>query len=63
MGPYSIGMAYYGEKFDNGKPVEENWINRLNSENFSEPIKQRKLFGAGKLSTRLPTRSLTLRSR
>ncbi|HRE65345.1 MAG TPA: aminotransferase class V-fold PLP-dependent enzyme [Cyclobacteriaceae bacterium] len=38
MGPYSIGMAYYGEKFDNGKPVEENWINRLNSENFSELV-------------------------
>ena len=35
MGPYSIGLAYYGEYFTNGKPVEENWINRLNSENFS----------------------------
>lgn len=35
MGPYSIGLAYYGESFDNGKPVEENWINRLNSENFA----------------------------
>lgn len=35
MGPYSIGLAYYGESFDNGKPVEENWINRLHSENFA----------------------------
>jgi selenocysteine lyase/cysteine desulfurase len=35
MGPYSIGLAYYGEYFDNGKPVEENWINRLYSENFA----------------------------
>lgn len=35
MGPYSSGLAYYGEYFDGGKPVEENWINRLNSENFA----------------------------
>lgn len=35
MGPYSIGLAYYGPYFDNGKPIEENWINRLNSEDFA----------------------------
>ena len=35
MGPYSMGLAYYGERFDNGSPIEENWINRKNSENFS----------------------------
>ena len=35
MGPYSIGLAYYGEYFDNGNPIEENWINRLHSENFA----------------------------
>ncbi|MDZ7647737.1 MAG: hypothetical protein U5K54_11465 [Cytophagales bacterium] len=35
MGPYSLGLAYYGEYFDQGIPVEENWINRLHSENFA----------------------------
>jgi selenocysteine lyase/cysteine desulfurase len=35
MGPYSLGLAFYGEYFDGGKPVEENWINRLHSENFA----------------------------
>ena len=35
MGPYSIAMAYYGEVFDNGVPIEENWITRLNSEDFA----------------------------
>lgn len=35
LGPYSIGLAYYAEYFDAGKPLEENWINRLDSENFS----------------------------
>ncbi len=35
MSPYSIGLAYYGDYFDNGTPVEENWINRLDSEDFA----------------------------
>lgn len=35
LGPYSIGVAYYGEKFNSGEPIEENWINRLNSEDFA----------------------------
>jgi len=35
MGPYSIGLAYYGKHFDHGVPIEENWINRKNSEDFS----------------------------
>ncbi len=34
LGPYSIGMAYYGPEFDQGIPIEENWINRVGSENF-----------------------------
>ena len=35
LGPYSIGLAYYGDYFNDGRPVEENWINRRDSENFS----------------------------
>ncbi|MEO9482894.1 MAG: aminotransferase class V-fold PLP-dependent enzyme [Ekhidna sp.] len=38
MGPYSIGLAYYGPAFDHGVPLEENWINRLDSDNFSELV-------------------------
>ena len=34
MGPYSLGLAYYGESMIDGTPVEENWINRLESEDF-----------------------------
>ncbi|MCE2613882.1 aminotransferase class V-fold PLP-dependent enzyme [Flavobacteriaceae bacterium D16] len=34
LGPYSLGLAYYGESFNDGIPIEENWINRLNSEDF-----------------------------
>ena len=35
FGPYSIGFAYYGEYFDQGSPIEENWINRKDSEDFA----------------------------
>lgn len=34
MGPYSLGLAYYGESLIDGIPIEENWINRLESEDF-----------------------------
>lgn len=35
LGGYSLGLAYFGEAFDNGEPIEENWINRKNSQDFS----------------------------
>src|SRR5690606_12397358 len=38
LGPYSIGLAYYGPHFDGGTPIEQNWINRLESENFSSLV-------------------------
>lgn len=38
MGPYSLGLAYYGPYFDNGTPIEENWINRLHSEDFTRLV-------------------------
>jgi len=41
LGPYSIGLGYYGEYFDNGRPVEENWMNRKESENFSALVNYR----------------------
>lgn len=34
LGPYSIGLAYYGEAFDDGIPIEESWMSRENSEDF-----------------------------
>lgn len=35
MGPYSIGLAYYSKTFDDGNPIEQNWINRHNSQDFA----------------------------
>ncbi len=35
MGGYSLGYAYYSDYFWNGTPLEENWINRENSQDFA----------------------------
>ncbi|MGL1885034.1 MAG: aminotransferase class V-fold PLP-dependent enzyme [Reichenbachiella sp.] len=35
LGPYSLGVAYYGTKFDKGQPIEQNWINRKDSDDFA----------------------------
>lgn len=34
MGGYSLGLAYYGEYFDTGSPIEQNWMNRVGSDQF-----------------------------
>ncbi len=44
MGPYSIGLAYYGPAFDNGQPIEENWINRVDSDDFSNLVNYQKKY-------------------
>jgi len=49
LGPYGLGVAYYGEAFDNGKPVEENWINRLNSEDFTKLVDYEERYQEGAL--------------
>lgn len=35
LGPYSTGVAYYSDAFNEGTPIEHNWMNRYNSENFA----------------------------
>jgi selenocysteine lyase/cysteine desulfurase len=49
LGPYSIGMAYYSEYFDSGQPIEENWINRLNSEDFAQLVNYQPSYQEGSL--------------
>ena len=34
-GPYSIGAAYYGPRYDDGVPLEESWMARVGSEDFN----------------------------
>ena len=35
LGPYGCGYAWYGPRMDDGVPLEENWINRQGSDDFS----------------------------
>jgi selenocysteine lyase/cysteine desulfurase len=47
LGAYGLGVAYYGEYFDLANPVEDNWINRLNSEDFSGLIEYEEAYQPG----------------
>jgi len=49
LGPYSMGLAYYGEYFDNGKPIEESWMNRLHSEDFAALVNYQNEYQPGLL--------------
>ncbi len=45
MGPYGFGISYYGKVFDTGNPIEESWINRKNSDDFSQLINYQDEYG------------------
>ncbi|OPZ93171.1 MAG: putative cysteine desulfurase [Firmicutes bacterium ADurb.Bin419] len=34
LGPYSMALGYFGPYFDNGETIEDNWINRKESDQF-----------------------------
>ena len=45
MGPYGIGLAYYGSAFDDGIPIEESWVNRKDSKVFSQLVNYKDSYG------------------
>jgi selenocysteine lyase/cysteine desulfurase len=47
MGPYGIGFAYYGERFSDGVPLEENWITRAGAEDFSRLVAYEDAYAPG----------------
>ncbi len=38
FGPYSLGFLYIAPKWQNGTPMEHNWMNRKGSEDFSRLV-------------------------
>jgi selenocysteine lyase/cysteine desulfurase len=38
FGPYSLGLAHYGERFDGAEPLEETWLGRRGSEDFARLV-------------------------
>jgi selenocysteine lyase/cysteine desulfurase len=49
MGPYSMGFAWFGPRFDDGEPLEETWIGRAGSEDFKELVNYRDDYQPGAL--------------
>lgn len=49
LGPYSLGFAYYGERFNHGEPIEENWIIHEGSEDFRGLVNYRDAYQPGAL--------------
>ena len=49
LGPYSIGLAYFGPRFDGGVPLEETWIARQGSEDFRALVDYRDEYLPGAL--------------
>ena len=47
MGPYTTGLAYYSDRFFNGRPLEENWITRKASEDFTALVNYRDEYQPG----------------
>jgi selenocysteine lyase/cysteine desulfurase len=47
LAPYSIGLLYVSERWQNGRPLEENWIQRDNSRDFSSLILYSKNYDSG----------------
>lgn len=49
FGPYGMGYAYFDAALHEGLPLEENWINRQNSEDFTNLINYRDEYQPGAL--------------
>jgi selenocysteine lyase/cysteine desulfurase len=38
LGPYGMGVSYWSETFDDGQPLETNWISRIGSDDFTNLV-------------------------
>ena len=47
LGPYQYGLIAVGDRLLDGEPFEHNWINRRDSENFSNLSEYRREYGTG----------------
>lgn len=47
LGHYGMGLAYYSERFNDGTPIEDNWINKKDSDNFQSLVHYQDQYRAG----------------
>jgi selenocysteine lyase/cysteine desulfurase len=57
LGPYSVGLGYFGPRFDDGVPLEETWIGRENSQDFQNLVHYRDAYQPGALRYDVAERS------
>ena len=57
LGPYSLGLAYYAERWHRGRPLEENWITRQNSESLRAIVDYQDLYHPGAIRFDMGERS------
>jgi len=47
LGPYSYGFCYVAPRWQNGRSLEENWLNREGSEDFARLVQYRETYQNG----------------
>jgi len=47
LGPYGLGLAYFSPRYDNGEPLEDNWIARKGSDNFQRLVEYEDEYAPG----------------
>lgn len=57
LGPYSLSLAYYGPRFDDGYPIEETWIARERSDDFQNLVDYQDRYVGGALRYDMSERS------
>ena len=46
-GPYSIGVAFYGSRYDDGMPLEETWSGRVGADDLAGLVNQGQEYRSG----------------
>lgn len=49
LGPYGLAFGWFGPRFDEGVPLEENWIARSDSHNFQRLVEYRDDYQPGSI--------------
>ncbi len=47
LGPYNLGFVYISPKYHEGRPLEQTWLGRENSEDFADLVNYRDTFQPG----------------
>lgn len=47
LGPYGLGLAWFGERFEDARPLEETWLGRRGSEDFAGLVDYQEAYRPG----------------